>query len=729
MKKIYSQCFSLTAVGISMLAIGCDGNKKNTQNSLPAYSNHHANASSISVYPTRGSILGGYSITIYSSKVASGDRVTLDGVNCPVSHTGTSSLGCTVPPSSRQGSVDVVVTHSNGQSERLSSGFTYVASAPSIHNIHLSSRNISRQIRMDIYGSDFDSNAEIRVGDTLCRDVTITSSSQISCDIAPNVLRADQDTFVRLINPDGGSARYSEPLRFTLSNPTINSTIPEVLQLNQNTPISINGSDFFPGARVRIDGNDCYPIRVDSENNISCLAPPSRIAHYATLTVTNMDGRSANLVIRYGNPAVPPAPRAAIPGQPNANRPEIQSIHPANGSSLGGTEITLQGRGFSLNSRVYIGDMQQTITQATADRIVLTTTATPKLGARDVRVVNPGNREGVMANGFTYVNQPDPALRARYRDEAEARIQQRPVLAETDDANDFWARTVIETAMTRASTRRMLQSANALDRRYSQAVSNAEAALGEVHAMAQRLNLGNSVKKRQMKEAALRFLDRVKTDFINDAGLDYPYPIRRYSRNAYTLLTVQQSIALAWYAINDATIYTTEMEREDRKRGMVEAFAFIQRAHNDHGPNDTIIWDQARERDQPSCEPGTYKRIFEHLDNVHPDVTINEVVNFDADHAGVAAVPTRAEVTTDIRQRNAALFPAYWEGLSQEQQQALREAVEAYDDNVVTLEVYTTYLQQLRNAVRTASPGIPADMLEAETNVNMMCALINETLP
>lgn len=90
----------------------------------------------ISISPTSGTTSGGTSITVSGTGFSTGATVTLGGT-AATNVVIVSSVSITATTAAHTaGTVDVVVTNSNGQSETLSNGFTYTSDTNDISNIN-----------------------------------------------------------------------------------------------------------------------------------------------------------------------------------------------------------------------------------------------------------------------------------------------------------------------------------------------------------------------------------------------------------------------------------------------------------------------------------------------------------------------------------------------------------------------------------------------------------------
>jgi hypothetical protein len=174
-------------------------------------------------------------------------------------------------------------------------------------------------------------------------------------------------------------------------------------------------------------------------------------------------------------------------------------------------------------------------------------------------------------------------------------------------------------------------------------------------------------------------------------------------------------------------IFTSNRDRVDRQQGLLESFATIQRAHNDSGLGYAILWDwdpalrpsyRPTEEDRPSCPLGTFKRLIEHLDHIHPDVTLNAEI----------PIPSATDITRDIRNQHHLIFMPYYQALAVADRNDLEHLADDCEAVIETRPSYIAYLAQLRTAVHRLSPSIPQHLLEERTDRIMLCALINESL-
>ncbi len=311
-----------------------------------------------------------------------------------------------------------------------------------------------------------------------------------------------------------------------------------------------------------------------------------------------------------------------------------------------------------------------------------------------------------------------------WQQQVEQRIQRRSAHAVPQESHE-WGRA--ESIMNRPVTQAFVQSMNRLERRYPGAFPQSATYLGEVRSALLALT-PNTSEKRLKKEAAFRFLDRVSQSFYLDQNRDYSYPMTSYSQAPGGEGNVEQVIALVWAAVRDEGVYRTSQEREERKWGLLDSLARIQRAHNEKSDG-SIEWSFALAADQPSCQSGTFIRLLESLDHNHPDVRINSVLQSAVDPLNRAAVlaaePSADQVAGDLLGKHREIFPLFLVSLNEAEREEFLELAESYEERIQESETYQRYVQALRSAVKADSPAISEHALVQQTGFLSVCALIN----
>lgn len=269
---------------------------------------------------------------------------------------------------------------------------------------------------------------------------------------------------------------------------------------------------------------------------------------------------------------------------------------------------------------------------------------------------------------------PTPEQKAQWVRQAEVRAVGFQERLETVTSQMNWGAT--ETIMSGSSVRAFLSAVIKLDHRYPEAIPNSVAVFSLARTLVTNFNVGARPHGAAIQSAALRFLDRAgrRNEFIDMFGAG-----------------VKDIMALSWYAIHDESIFNLEA-RENLKWEMLKSFATIQRAHNDHADG-TIEYDQRISPDRPSCVPGTYIRLVEHLFDVHPDTP---------------SPLSDTDVLVIIRDKHIALFAT----LSVQEREGIQRSFQERRGSE-----FSNYLMQLRYTVSNDVPMITTALFNSLTSV------------
>ena len=82
--------------------------------------------------------------------------------------------------------------------------------------------------------------------------------------------------------------------------------------------------------------------------------------------------------------------------------PTVTSVSPNNGSTAGGTAVTITGTNFATGATVTFGSAAATNVVVVSSTTITATTPAGSAGAVTVTVTNVGSQSGSLANGFTY---------------------------------------------------------------------------------------------------------------------------------------------------------------------------------------------------------------------------------------------------------------------------------------------------------------------------------------
>jgi hypothetical protein len=164
--------------------------------------------------PSSGTPSGGTPVTITGSGFLSGATVKFGGTTATnVTVTSSSTITATTPAHA-SGTVDVVVTNSDGQSGTLAGGYTFTASnpAPTVTGVAPSSGTANGGTAVTVSGTGFLSGATVTFGGTTATNVTVVNSTTITATTPAHTAGA---VTVVVTNTDGQSGTRSSGYTYT----------------------------------------------------------------------------------------------------------------------------------------------------------------------------------------------------------------------------------------------------------------------------------------------------------------------------------------------------------------------------------------------------------------------------------------------------------------------------------------------------------------------------------
>jgi plastocyanin len=272
------------------------------------------------ITPGVGTTAGGQSVTITGTGFTSGASVSIGGAPATgVSVTSATSIAA-MTPARGAGQADVVVTNPDGQSGRLSNGFTFNAPAspaPSVTAAAPSSGPVGGGTAVTITGTGFAAGANVSFGAAVASAVNVASDTSIVAT-APAGNAGAVDLVVT--NPDGQSARLTGGYTYVASAPpppppppspvapTVTGVSPSSGTTAGGIAVTITGTGFAAGATVSFGGSAATGVVVSSATSITATTP-AHAAGAVDVVVTNSDGQNGRLAggFTYNAPAPPPA--------------------------------------------------------------------------------------------------------------------------------------------------------------------------------------------------------------------------------------------------------------------------------------------------------------------------------------------------------------------------------------------------------------------------------------
>src|SRR5262249_27301462 len=148
---------------------------------------------------------------------------------------------------------------------------------------------------------------------------------------------------VQVTNPDGQSA--ASPATFTYVVPiTVTGVAPNNGSANGGTAVTITGTNFVSGATVMFGGVAATSVSVVSATQITATTP-AHSAGAVDVQITNPTGQAAVAASAFTYNV----------SFSTSGNPTITAITPNNGSTIGGTAITITGSNFQTGAAVTVG--------------------------------------------------------------------------------------------------------------------------------------------------------------------------------------------------------------------------------------------------------------------------------------------------------------------------------------------------------------------------------------
>jgi hypothetical protein len=344
---------------------------------LPASASHF-NTSAISVIaPSAGPTSGGTSIliSVTGGATLTGATVIVNGNNCPVTQTTTSSITCTTP-TGVAGEVSITVTTTSSGSLTDVDAYTYVA-APTVSSVVPSSGPAVGGTTITIDGSNL-ALASVLVNGAVC-NLTNDSASTLTCATPSG--ETGQENVV--IVTAGGSVTDTDAFEFVAA-PSVSFIVPIEGPAAGGASVSLSGFN-LSNATVTLGGSVCN-VTSNTSTSISCTTPAGTTG--PTIVVVTTPGGLTTDTTDYTYVAAP----------------TISSVLPSSGPTTGGTPISIIGTALLSATGVTVGGTTCSITSDSSSSI----TCSAPTGTAGPVAVDVTTAGGTVSDpgGFTYGTNP-----------------------------------------------------------------------------------------------------------------------------------------------------------------------------------------------------------------------------------------------------------------------------------------------------------------------------------
>ncbi|MEQ7050345.1 IPT/TIG domain-containing protein, partial [Paenibacillaceae sp. P-4] len=243
-----------------------------------------------------------------------------------------------------------------------------------------------------INGKNFKSTSTVSFGNNAVANVEFVSSEKLVVT-APAGQAGKVN--VTVTNPDTQKAVANQGYEYLHPVPVLTSITPNKGDMAGQYYVTIAGENFHSGSVVSINNVPARTVFITNKE-LGVLVPTSTVHGPVAVKIVNgtLSEVTAEGAFTYNAPPVP-------------DKLELMKIAPDNGAMAGNYYITLTGKGFTKDSKVFISNTEVRTVFVSATELSALVPSAQTAGAVDVKVSNGANNEVVKAAGFTYNAPPE----------------------------------------------------------------------------------------------------------------------------------------------------------------------------------------------------------------------------------------------------------------------------------------------------------------------------------
>ena len=350
------------------------------------------------ISPTAGPLTAGNTVTITGTGFDTATAVDFGSVSVPFTVNTNDSITATAPaaPGNVPGSQDITVTTSGGPSSASSADVYTWDPVPTLTSLSPGQGIAGGGATITVNGTGFTQGGAgattVSVGGTPATNVTVLSGTQLTATVPATNTAGVVDVTV---STPGGTTAISTADQFTyfFTPPLVSSVSPNQGSPAGGQPVTITGTGFTGATGVSFGSTAATSFTVNSNNQITAVAPPGAGGSKVDVTVTGPSGTSTTSssdLFTYG--------------------PQVSSISPGTGAVIGGTAVTVNGQGLSDATSVQFGSSPATFTVLSSTQLAVIAPA--GTGTVNVTVTTPeGTSATSSTDTFTYT-YPTPSVSA-----------------------------------------------------------------------------------------------------------------------------------------------------------------------------------------------------------------------------------------------------------------------------------------------------------------------------
>jgi uncharacterized protein YhjY with autotransporter beta-barrel domain len=332
-----------------------------------------------SVSPNSGTTAGGTSVSITGSGFTAATSVTFGGTPAASFVVVSDTQVTAVTPLRGPGVTNVAVSTAGGTGILLTA-FTFVAPVPTISGVSPTIGTSLGGTTISITGTGLTGTTTVLVGGVAATGVTVVSDTQVTAVTPANAIGT---VSVSATTP-GGTATLASAFTYAAFPPTISSVSPNTGTTLGGTAVTITGTNLSGASAVSFGGAAASGVAVVSATEIT-VTTPAHATGLVDITITTPEGTGTGTgLFTFVTPI-----------------PVVSAVSPGNGTTLGGTAVTISGSGLTDASLVTFGGTAATAVSVVSDTQLTAVTPAHVAGIVDVVVTTPGGT-GTGANLFAY---------------------------------------------------------------------------------------------------------------------------------------------------------------------------------------------------------------------------------------------------------------------------------------------------------------------------------------
>ena len=334
------------------------------------------------ISPSSGSTTGGTSVTITGTNFTGATSVTFGGVAATsLSMVDSTTITCITPARATAGAVGVIVTTGGGPSNTFAS-FTYIL-PPNIKSMTPASVSRVGGTIVTITGTNFIGATSVTLGGLNATSFNVVNGTSITF-ITPE--RTTGGMVNVIVTTGGGPSNTFSTFIYV---PFVSAILPAFGTRTGGTSVKITGIAFTGATSVTFGGIPATNVFVFNPTTITCKTPAGIAAGDVGVIVSTRDGPSNTFSsFTYLTP------------------PNITSISPSYGGTVGETIVTITGKCFTGVSSVLFGGLKVKSLRVIDDTTITCVTAPrPTPGDVSITVQNSIGISNAFSS-FTYIITP-----------------------------------------------------------------------------------------------------------------------------------------------------------------------------------------------------------------------------------------------------------------------------------------------------------------------------------